>query len=311
MKKDLSTKIISLLFAIFLWFYIIQVQSPEIEKTIKNVPVQFTKSELENRGLALINDKEVEIDVKIRGQRKYLTNIKKADITIIADVSNIDSIGEHKIYTTVYLPYGNVEVLEQRPSQITVTVEEMVEVEKDVRINTLGEPKDGYCVGDIKTTPEKIKVKGPKSIVNSISYLAADVDVEDRDEDVSTIEDLYLVGESGTALNSPYVSFDPKTADIHCPILKKKTVEIDVRFADGVNNTLERYELDENSLKSIEIAGTAAAIKDLDKIYTKRITVDMIKKSGEVEVGLELPEGIKSLDGEKVTLKLKKVSLAN
>ena len=39
MRKDLSTKIISLLFAIFMWFYIIQVQDPEIEKKIKDVPV--------------------------------------------------------------------------------------------------------------------------------------------------------------------------------------------------------------------------------------------------------------------------------
>ncbi len=77
MRKDLSTKIISLLFAIFMWFYIIQVQDPEIEKIIKDIPVQFTKTELEERGLTLTNDKEVQIDVKVRGQRKRISGIKK------------------------------------------------------------------------------------------------------------------------------------------------------------------------------------------------------------------------------------------
>ena len=51
MRKDISTKIISLLFAIFMWFYIIQVQDPEIEKNIKDVPTyvllpSFIMSEL-------------------------------------------------------------------------------------------------------------------------------------------------------------------------------------------------------------------------------------------------------------------------
>ena len=80
MRKDLSTKIISLLFAIFMWFYVIQVQDPEIEKNIKDIPVQFTKAELEERGLTLTNDKEVQIDIKVRGQRKHISNIKKEDI---------------------------------------------------------------------------------------------------------------------------------------------------------------------------------------------------------------------------------------
>ena len=34
MRKDISTKILSVLFAIVMWFYIIQVQDHEVEKTV-------------------------------------------------------------------------------------------------------------------------------------------------------------------------------------------------------------------------------------------------------------------------------------
>ena len=302
MKKDISTKIISLLFAIFLWFYIIQVQSPEIEKTVKDIPVQFTKSELESRGLTLLNDKEVEISIKIKGQRKYITGIKKEDVTVVADVSKINSTGTHNVSTKVVLPYGNLEIVEQDPTHISVTVEEIVEQEKELRFNIIGEPAEGYCVGDIKTTPEKIKVKGPKSIVNSIENLVADLDVEGKSEDISTVEEIYIMGTSGTALNNPYITFEDTAADIHCAILKKKTVEIDVHFADGV----EGYVLDDNSVKSIEVAGNAAAIEELTKISTAEITNAKITKDGMAEIELILPDGIKSLDGNNITLRLKK-----
>jgi len=304
MKKDISTKIVSLLFAIFLWFYIIQVQSPEMERTIKDIPVQFTKSELEARGLTLLNDKEVEISIKIKGQRKYITGIKKEDVTVVADVSKIGSTGTHKVSTKVVLPYGNLEIIEQEPSFFSVTVEEIVEEEKELKFNIIGEPAEGYCVGDIKTSPEKIKVKGPKSIVKSIENLVADVEVDGKTEDISTVEEIYIMGTSGTALNNPYVTFEAESADIHCSILKMKTVDIEVKFAQGV----EGYVLDDNSVKSIDVAGSVAAIEELVGISTSEITEDKISNDGEVEVELILPDGIKSLDGNNVTLRLKKES---
>ncbi len=306
MKKDLSTKIISLLFAIFLWFYIIQVQNPEIEKTIKSVPVQFTKSELEARGLTLINDKEVQINVKIRGQRKYLSGIKKEDVTVVADVTNIDSKGTHKINTNVILPYGNVEVLEQKPAYITVTVDEIVEVEKDVKVKQVGTPKDGYCVTEYKLSQEKIKIRGPRTIVSTVDRLEVAVDVSGTNNDITaTDETVKLIGTSGESFNTPYVSLSHETVDIHCIVSKKKTVAIDLKFADDVPGK-ELYTFDDSSIKTVEIAGATDAVEKIKSISTKEITYDMFTENGEIEVHLKLPEGVVSQDGEKITVKIVK-----
>lgn len=309
MRRDLSTKIISLLFAIFMWFYIIQVQNPEIEKTIRDIPVQFTKSELEGRGLTLINDKEMQLTIKIRGPRKHISNVKKEDITVVADVTKIDSTGTHNVSANVILPYGNVEVVEQKPSHLTVTVDEIVEMEKEVIVKNIGEPRDGYWLSEYKVTPDKVKIKGPKTIVNTIEQLVAEVDVNGKNEDVTAADiALSLVGTSGEAFNSPYVTLEKETVDVHCTISKLKKVEIDVRFADGVNNEREHYVLDESSIKTIEIAGSTDATDKVNKISTEKITRAMISSSGEVEVTLSLPEGILSRDGDKITLKLKKIT---
>lgn len=307
MKNDISTKIVSLLFAVVIWFYIIQVQSPEVEKTVKDVPVLFTqKAELESRGLMLMNDKEFKVDLKLRGQRKYLVDLNKSNLSVLADVSSIEDTGTHTVYTSVVIPYGSVEVVNQRPSIITVTVDEVIEEEKDIWVHTDGEPMDGYKVGAIKTNPAKIKLRGAKSIVGGIDHVLATVDVSGKNEDISSVEFLELIGSSDTVVNSTYVTMAQSTVDVHCEILKKKTVDIEPKFEEGLSSDDKWYTLDDNSVKSIEIAGTASVIDSLDKIETQIITREMIGESEEVEAALILPNGVESLDGNKITLKLKK-----
>ena len=308
MKKDLSTKIISLIFAIGLWFYIIQVQSPDVEKTVKDVPVFFAQqSELEDRNLMLINDKEYTVDLKLSGQRKTLVDLDKTEISVTADVGKIESTGAHSVYTNVALPYGNVEIINQTPSVVTVMVDEIVEVEKEIRVKTVGEPAEGYAVGPIKTTPGKVTVRGAKTIVGGIDHVSATVDVSGKSEDISTVETLELVSTSDTVIESAYVTVSKETVDVHCEILKKKTVSIEPVFAEGLNSETEWYTLDDNSVKSIEVAGAASTIDGLDKVRTEEITQSMIGEDDEVEVKLILPTGVESLDGERITLKLKRM----
>ncbi len=309
MKKDISIKIISVLFAIGLWFYIIQVQSPDIERTVKNVPVLFAgQSELEDRNLMLINDKEYTVDLKLRGQRKVLQDLNSTQVSVSVDVGNLTATGTHSMRTTVAVPYGSVEVVNQSPSSVSVSVDEIIETEKEIKVKTTGEPAHGYSVGNTKIEPSSAKIRGAKSIVGAVDHLFVSVDVSGKSEDISSVEPIELSSSSDAVIVSPYVAIAQQNADVHCEILKEKVVSIEPIFAWGINNAEQWFELDGNSVKTIEIAGASAAIDNIDKIQTEEITAEMIGEDGEVEVNLLLPAGIESLNGNKITLKLKKVS---
>lgn len=308
-KKDWSIKIISLLFAIGLWFYIIQVQSPDIERTVKNIPVLFAgQTELENRNLMLINDKEYTVDLRLRGQRKVLQDLNSTQISVSVDVGNISETGTHSIHANVAVPYGSISIVSQRPSVINVSVDEIVEAEKEIKVKPFGEPAEGYAVGTAKMEPAKMKIRGAKSIVSVVDHLFVSVDVSNKSEDISSIESVEFASSSDAVIVSPYVTAKEQDVDVHLEILKKKTVSISPVFASDVNSAEEWYVLDDNSVKSIEVAGASAAIDDLNVIHTEVITSGMIGKDGEVEVRLAFPAGVESLDGEKITLKLKKVN---
>ena len=309
MKKDISLKILSLLFAIGLWFYIIQVQSPDIERTVKNIPVLFAgQTELENRNLMLINDKDYTVNLRLRGQRKVLQDLDSAQVSVSVDVGNLTATGTHSVYAKVTVPYGSVEVVNQNPSVINVSVDEIVEAEKAIKANIIGEPAAGYAVGAVKLEPTTIKIRGAKSIVDVVDHLSVAIDVSHKSQDISTVATAELESSADAVIVSPYVTALQQNVDVHCEILKKKTVPISPVFVDGLNHAEHGYMLDDNSVKTVTVAGASAAIDSLTEIRTAEITHAMIKEDGEVEVKLVLPAGIESLDGEKVTLKLKKAT---
>lgn len=299
MKKNLSTKIISLLFAIFLWFYIIQVQDPEVERTVRDVPVNPITAELEARGLTLVNDKDVYVDVKIKGQRKYITSIKKEDVAVAADLSNISSAGTYDIRIDAKVSYGGVEVLEAKPLTLRYTIEKIDERSMDVEVITKGKPKSGYRVGELSTSVGSVKIKGPQSILGTIDKVCVEVDVTNADKDVRDSEvEIKYIGTSGEEFNPP-VTADVEKVDVLCEILKEKEVDIHAVFADG------SYMLDAASVKKITIAGSEDAIKEIKSVVTKPITESNIK-DGYAEVEFVLPDGIEIAGENAVKLKVKK-----
>ncbi len=304
-RDDMALKIISVLIAIGLWFYVVQVQSPDIERTVKGIPVVFSqKDSLEKKGLSLLNDKEHTIDIKIRGKRKYVMDASAENITVLADVSGISETGSHTLYTNIVLPYANLEITNQSPSALNITVDKLVAVKKDIIVRTTGTPKDGFAAGKITVAPKTVTLKGPKTILDGVSSVVAELDIKDKSSDIETILPIKIYGSNEREIKSAYISTDISETEVRCEILKTKLVDIQP-IIDGAG-LLEHseYRLDAASLKQVKVAGSEEQIDALVQIRTKRISPNSIKENGEVTVELELPPGIRSLEGDSFTLRL-------
>lgn len=308
MKKQLNSdgalKIFSVIIAVCLWFYVVQVQSPDISRKIKGVPVVFTqKNILEERNLILLNDNEHTIDIEIRGSRKYVMDVNSENLTVLADVSNIDSTGRHIVFTNIVLPYANLEVINKNPSMLSVDVDDLVTVEKPVEVLTEGTPKDSYTVGNVTAEPDSIKVRGPKTIVDGIKSVAAVVDVNGKSADIAGVVPLRVLGTNDKEIKSQLLTFSVAEIEVHAELLKTKTVSLEPVFTSASQTTAEDYTLDESSVKEINIAGVQALVEELKTIRTKPISLSNINEKGEVTVTLDLPQGIRSLDGDSFTLR--------
>lgn len=304
LSSDFTLRVLSVLIAVALWFYVVQIQSPDIERTVKGIPVVFTQqSTLEKRGLVLMNDTEHTIDIKIRGKRKYVMDVSAENTTVLADVSSIDGTGTHTVYTSIVLPYGNLEMINQHPSALTVEVDNLVSVKAEVTAEAVGEPKTEFVTGTLSVSPQQVTVKGPKSLVDGVSKVVAEVDAEDRDTDVETVVPLKFYGANGKEIKSSYISADVTEAEVRCEILKTKTVSLKPSFEGHNTEGVGEYRLDAGSEKEIKIAGPKDLIDKLSEVRTKPISASDINENGEAVTELELPQGVRSLEGNSFTFR--------
>ncbi len=296
--SDRALKIISVVIAIGLWLYVVQVQSPDIERTVKDVPIVFSqKTSLEEKGLILIDNNEHTIDVRIKGRRQYVFGVNPNNLTVVADVGGIDATGSHTLMTNIVLPYANLEIINKNPSVLSVTVDNLMEKEMPVTVEPTGNPKDNYVCGDATSSVEKVVIKGPQSIISGIEKISAKLDVSGKATDVAAISQLSIYGSNNKEIQSPYITLSESSLEVRCEILKAKTVDIVPVFAGNINNALN-YLPDSNNIKTVKIAGAPEVIDSIHEISTKPISESSIDENGTASVKLNLPTGVRSLDGD-------------
>lgn len=305
LNSDSALKIFSVVIAICLWFYVVQVQSPDINRRIKGVPVVFTqKNILEEKDLILLNDNEYTIDIEIRGSRKYVMDVNHENLTVLADVSNIEATGRHIVFTNIVLPYANLEVINKNPSMLSVDVDHLVTAEKPVKVITEGTPKDSFIVGEVSANPESVTIRGPQTILAGIDSVAAVIDIDNKSGDTASVETLRVLGTNNKEIKSQLLSFSTAEIEVRAELLKTKTVKLTPNFGSSSADIMNQYIVDDNSIKEVKIAGIQAMVDTLTDIQTKPISLSDLDKDGAVTVTLDLPQGVRSLDGESFTLRL-------
>ncbi len=300
-SSDLALKIISVVIAIGLWLYVVQVQSPDAEATISDIPVVFTqRAVLEEKGLSLIMDKAHTVDIRVRGKRKTIVDINNTNVTVTADVSQIDSTGTHTLYTSVVLPIGGVEILKKTPATLTVEVDELMTKELAVEPVLTGSPAQNYVAGPVTVEPQTVTVTGPKTVVEGITSLTASLDITGKDADALGTASIQMVGSHQKEINSPYVSLSATEANITCQILKTREVSLYPVFSAEMLAGETIYEADTGSVKTVRVAGAADVVDALEYVKTEPITA---LEDNQASARLILPTGVRALDGDVVSLR--------
>lgn len=307
LKGDNMLKILSLVIAIALWIYVVQVQNPEREKTFKNVPVVFTqKTLLENKDLIVLNDKDRTVDITLKGSMKNIVNIESTDVAVVADLSTIEEKGTHTVNTSVLLPYGNLEVVKKHPSSVSVEVDTLISKTFDIQVAATGTPKAEFVPGEMLANPKEVKVTGAKTIIDGISKIVAEVDVNGKDTDLAAVTVPKAYDSNDNEIGATHISFDVEELQVRCQMLKTKTVNLIPVLSSDLRTEEFSYQPDKNALSTINIKGPADVIDALTVIRTKPISINDINNAGDAEVTLSLPDRVSSIDGDSFTIRFNK-----
>jgi hypothetical protein len=179
-ENDVLAKSLCLLLAVFLWYWVYNLKSKEIRFRLPvkqiNLPAESVVSYISPAFISII----------IEGKEEELRNVKSQNIKTFVDLKKA-KIGDLKRYRLKVerklLPEGVR--ISTSPEYIKIKVEKVIEKTVLVKHAITGKVQDGAFIGKIRLIPDRVQIKGAKSLIEPIKVLyTEDISVDGKIGDI-------------------------------------------------------------------------------------------------------------------------------
>ena len=158
---------------------------------------------------------------------------------------------------------------------VKLDIEKKKSKQLQLEAKTIGEPKEGFIVGEINTDENLIKISGAESIVDRVSKAEVDLDVTGLQTDIGSNEDIVLYDKDGEVVDSTNLEMKTRSVKVNVPILQTKKVPVRYRIsgktADGYAQT---GDIDSNP-GEVLIAGKKSVLSTVDAIIVEGEDLDV------------------------------------
>lgn len=284
-------KLVCLIIAIAIWFYVIYTINPDVNRVFKNVPIRiYGEEELSRNGVIIHENKTKDITVTVRGRWRDIMNINKDHINVSASVSGY-RVGKSLVPVSANVSFGNLYIKNISSNNIEMVFDQVVKIKKPVKILTEGKLKEGYDLGNIKDFNEQVLVKGPSNELKKIAYLEAKVGIQDKKE--SFIEQVKLVAKDTENKEVKNIEILQPVIDIRIPVV----IERDIIIEAVINNPYSDVRVESVQLKpkTVKIKGDSQKVLALKSIKTKKINIDKTQNKLNTTVKLDMTDELKDI----------------
>ncbi len=211
-------KLLSLVFALILWFFVMGEQKLEVGYAVplelKNVP----------QGMMIANDVPSLIDVRISGPRTVLMNVKPSDISLSIDLKDLPAgvTTFKRLEERLNLPSA-LKVTRLSPSFVDVKLDRRKEKAVPVRVVFSGTLPAGYHMTGLTANPEKVVVEGAEGELKDVNEVTTEpVDVSDVHENFSLMVPLDYRGKFTSLKTDHAVEVEVQVAPVPQPPVTQK-----------------------------------------------------------------------------------------
>lgn len=303
MKSKIWTAALSLLVAFMLWYYVISVVSPGTEEWRTGIPVIFEGETVltEDRGMMIVSNMEdIEVDLKLSGNRTDLAKVNASNITIKVDLTKVYDPGEHELlYTIAFpgdVPNGAIIPEIKSPESIKLTVEKRVRKPVEVRVNFTGSAAENFMADTENRILDysTVNVSGPSSVVDLIDHAEINVDLTGRVESISENFRYTLCDIDGNPVDVEMVTTDVAEVHLDMKIQRFKQIPLVLLLTYGGGAWEDTVDVLVQP-SSINVSGSEALLQDLNVIQLGSIDLSALEEDMETTYPIELPEGISNL----------------
>ena len=306
MKKRLTVnfglKILAFFIALFMWLIVVNIDDPVTDKTYTGIPVQVINEEVvtsANRTYQIVDDTQ-EVSVTVTAQRSVLNDVKAEDIVAIADMKEI-SLGT-QIPIEVKIEGYKYDSAVSNPRNLQIQIDDEAKNNFPITPTTLGTVREGYVIGELKANPEKVTIRGPKTVIDSINRVVAEVDVSGLSSETEVEARLVLYDANNNVIDQSLLANnlgkEGLSVDVKLHQIKSVKVELDtsmVTAADG-------YKISEISVEpqEVRISGSKSALARVTEISVPASALTAVNLTQRTERSIDisqyLPEDVSLVD---------------
>ncbi|MCD8049028.1 MAG: hypothetical protein LUG52_05400 [Clostridia bacterium] len=294
-NRNLITMLICVIAAVGLWGYVAFVENPDMTKWVNNVPITISGEDtLNEKGFSIQSMSHTTIDVKVKAKRSQMQYLSADTITVTADVSRINRTGSAVVNVTVSLPSStNASVAERKRSEVTFTIENLIDREFDITVNISAEPADGYSIHRYELdVPRTVTATAAESVISSIAeVLTTPIDLSSATANV--VYPVTLTAYDANDNEVSDVTFDVSTVNVTFELYKTATVPVELSFS--TKNPL----LDVSySPTEVEITGPVSTIDATESILTEDIDALSASDGTTLSAKLSVPSELALTSGQ-------------
>ena len=303
MKRLLANKssrwLGSVIIAVFIWVAVMNAANP-IVTVNREVPIEVVNaSVLEKADLTyeVVGADTARIEVKVRSRDQY--KVKSSDFRCYADLSDLyDVTGSVPIHVDVL---NNTDIFEsmpyvRSPEVLKIITEELQTKAFAVQTYTRGSLAEGYIIGETRTTPASVTLKGPISQVGRVNSVGVEVLLSGNTSDVAGDASLGFYDANRNLLNlGGMVSADRESISYNLEVLEVRRVPVSFSVS-GTPAEGYRYTGITSTISEMTLSGRPELIDGISQITVTSPALDLENASAGITETLDLasyvPSGI-------------------
>lgn len=302
---NLGLKVIAFIFAVFLWFIVVNFDNPVGSSTFRDIPVQILNEDIiTSAGEVYQVEGDKTVTVVVYATREVRQKLTSDNIVATADIKQIDSTGRLvPIEVTINGFSGETITAEAIPRNLTIQREKSGKKVMSLTVDTGGiNLADGYVLGDASVEPDQVTITGAESVLKQVDRAVAQVDdVSGVSEDSVLPASLVLYDANGNELNQTQIgnNLGEKGLSVSVEVLKVKGIPV-VFGVTGSPAEGYKYTGCISTPESVQVCGKSEDIDKISEIDVPASAVDISGASAPIELTVDitqyLPEGVNLVD---------------
>ena len=301
--KNWVLKLVSLFFALFLWYFVVGEDKVDMNVTL---PVEIVNLP---RDLIISNQFKKQIEVTISGQRSLIRGMAEQHISRSIDLSKATpgTIVIQNDPDSISLPRG-LSILRVQPPTLTLLLDRLIQKELPIKPILVGKVHKDFRLDSVTVDPLTLKISGPQAILDQEENLRTlPIVINGLSESAVKQVSLALKNEISDLIGEPVVA-----VRLNLSALKKemKFTDIPIDFEHDKGKQTEMiYRLSPPtvSIKAEIPQGMIRKPNGLKSLFKAKIRPETLQPgSVKLKVLVEAPTQIKiiSVSPDTVTLKI-------